>query len=84
MITVGPVETEAGDSVLLNARCLDPLGRCCGRKPLSYKRGHPPHIHGAFLFCFRCDRAYDTESLCQIENWAWQKAGEDFVRRCRI
>ncbi len=51
---------------------LDDKGRCCGRKPLVYKR--PP----AQLFCFRCDRAYDSETGEQMDNWAWVKdqAGE--------
>jgi hypothetical protein len=54
---------------------LDNKGRCCGRKPLIYKR--PTH----HLFCSRCDRAYDPESHEQIENWAWKKEQQgEFVR----
>lgn len=45
---------------------LDAKGRCCGRKPLVYKR--PIH----HLFCFRCDRDYDPTGQ-QIENWAFKK-----------
>ncbi len=45
---------------------IDSKGRCCGRKPLVYKR--PPH-----LYCARCDRAYNPETLVQIENWAYEK-----------
>ena len=44
---------------------LDEKGRCCGRKPIPYKR---PWKH---KFCDRCDRSYDTETGYQIENWAW-------------
>lgn len=45
---------------------LDDKGRCCGRKPLEYKRdGHK--------FCPRCDRAYDIATGEQITNWAWLK-----------
>lgn len=47
------------------AKQLDEKGRCCGRKPITYKR--PRH-----LFCFRCDRAYDFDTGHQIENWAWK------------
>lgn len=44
---------------------IDEKGRCCGRKPIPYKRtGH--------LFCPRCDRAYGIESKTQINNWAWR------------
>lgn len=46
---------------------LDEKGRCCGKKPIFYKR--PPRH-----FCPRCDRAYDAVTGEQIENWAWRKA----------
>lgn len=55
---------------------LDDKGRCCGRKPLVYKR--PNH----YLFCCRCDREFSPDGK-QRENWAWRKSiieGE-FVRR---
>lgn len=42
---------------------LDEKGRCCGRKPIRYKRE-------SYLFCPRCDRAYNFEGK-QIANWAW-------------
>lgn len=45
---------------------LDDKGRCCGRKPLVYRR--PPH-----LFCDRCCRAFNAHGR-QIENWAWTAA----------
>ena len=48
---------------------LDAKGRCfCGQKPIRYKREQ-----AAQLFCYRCARAYDPETLEQIENWAWKK-----------
>lgn len=50
----------------------DNNGRCCGRKPMTYKR--PPH-----LFCPRCDVAYDMAGT-QIENWAWKRRDEEFGR----
>jgi hypothetical protein len=45
-------------------KTLDEKGRCCGRKPIVYKR--PPR-----LFCCRCDAAFDTVSGKQIPNWAY-------------
>lgn len=51
---------------------LDADLRCCGRKTMEYKR--PP-----YRFCPRCDRAYDAESLIQIENWAWKVVEGRFV-----
>ncbi len=45
---------------------LDSDGRCCGRKPLVYKR--PP----AHKYCTRCDRAYDSVTGEQLVNWAWE------------
>ncbi len=44
---------------------LDSAGRCCGRKPLVYKRPH-------HLFCSRCDRSFDPITKQQIVNWAWE------------
>lgn len=52
---------------------LDDKGRCCGRKPIVYKRS-PTH-----LFCSRCDRAYDPLTKLQVENWAWYQVGSKFV-----
>lgn len=52
---------------------LTPEGRCCGRKPIVYKR---PTNH---LFCFRCDRAYDSETGEQVSNWAYKLIDGDFV-----
>jgi hypothetical protein len=47
------------------------LGRCCGSKPIEYKR--PAH-----LFCSGCCRSYDVETKFQQENWAWVRDGEGF------
>jgi len=54
---------------------IDAKGRCCGLKPLVYKR--EPH-----LFCHRCCRAYDPVTLLQIPNWAWIKdAAGDLIAK---
>jgi uncharacterized Zn finger protein (UPF0148 family) len=53
---------------------LDDKGRCCGRKPLLYKRNGQ-------LFCPRCDRAFALDDGTQIENWAWRKNGEKWELR---
>lgn len=52
------------------AKQLDDNGRCCGRKPIEYKR--PKHK----LFCVRCDASYDPQTGRQVENWAYV-ANED-------
>jgi hypothetical protein len=50
-------------------RSLVDKGRCCGRKPLVYKReGH--------RFCHRCDRSYHRYQDFQIDNWAWKFRSE--------
>lgn len=54
------------------ARRLDDRGRCCGRKPIVYRR--PAH-----LYCDRCDRSFNLDGA-QIGNWAWGKNGEGFDR----
>jgi hypothetical protein len=56
------------------AMALDEKGRCCGRKPLVYKRD--PH-----LFCTRCDRAFDPDTGKQIGNWAWMFDGVVYVAK---
>jgi hypothetical protein len=50
---------------------LNEKGQCptCKIKPLVYKR--PPH-----KFCYRCDRAFHSETGEQISNWAWRFAQE--------
>ena len=45
------------------AQSLDERGRCCGRKPIPYKRP-------LRYFCPRCDRRYGPDGL-QQSNWAW-------------
>jgi len=53
---------------------LDDKGRCCGRKPLVYKRdGH--------LFCTRCDRSYSISTKEQIANWAWMLVDGKWISR---
>ena len=56
---------------LLPAKQLDENGRCCGRKPLVYKR--PPH-----LFCCRCNAAFHSKTGKQIGNWAFSEADGGF------
>lgn len=51
---------------------LDDKGRCCGRKPIVYKRR-------SLKFCPRCDRAYHILSGLQIGNWAWREVDGGFV-----
>jgi hypothetical protein len=55
------------------AAALDDQGRCCGRKPLEYKR--PPQ-----LFCSRCNRSYDPATLAQQPNFAWVEHGGNYRR----
>ena len=50
---------------------IDRQGRCCGRKPIPYKR--PPR-----LFCPRCDAAFDPATGEQIANWAYRKTDDGF------
>jgi hypothetical protein len=48
---------------------LDNKGRCCGRKPLTYRReGH--------RFCDRCHRSYDFHGNWQKDNWAWKRRAD--------
>lgn len=44
---------------------IDESGRCCGRKPIAYKR--PPH-----LFCSRCNASFDPKTGKQQSNWAFE------------
>jgi len=44
---------------------LDDKGRCCGIKPIKYKK---PVLH---YFCHRCDREYNEDGY-QVPNWAWE------------
>ena len=58
------------------AAVLDDKGRCCGRKPLVYKR--PTH----YLYCSRCNRGFSPDGR-QIENWAYKGRadGSAFIAR---
>lgn len=61
---------------------IDAKGRCCGRKPLHYKRGHTTTLERPQLFCARCDASYDPETCEQLENWAWKRdANGQFEKR---
>lgn len=63
---------------------IDAKGRCCGRKPLHYKRGHTTTLKRPQLFCTRCDAAYDPETKEQVENWAFTRDSTGkFIRRVR-
>lgn len=57
-------------------KMLDDKGRCCGRKPIKYKRD--PHY-----FCMRCDRSYDVYNFEQVENWAWRWVNGRFQPRSK-
>lgn len=62
-----------GDTYLrISARRLDEKGRCCGRKPLVYKR---PEHH---LFCCRCCAEFSPDGI-QRPNWAWLRTDDGFV-----
>lgn len=55
---------------------LDEKDRCCGRKPIVYKKQN-------ILFCHRCDKEFDKETKKQIPNWAWkQNPDGTFVKKC--
>ncbi len=56
---------------IVDPMMLDSSGRCCGRKPIVYKR--PPH-----RFCPKCDRSYHLDRNEQISNWAYQPLGDKF------
>ena len=53
-------------------RRLDDKGRCCGRKPLVYKR---PVTH---FFCTKCDAEFAVSGK-QRPNWAWLAVGDNFT-----
>jgi hypothetical protein len=60
------------------ARHLDEKGRCCGCKPLVYKRK-------GIRWCARCSRYYDINTGEQVEDWAWVKTSDgQFTRRIII
>ena len=53
---------------------LDEKGRCCGRKPLTY-RSSRTNLIGPHRFCWSCDRAYHLTENRMIDNWAWHADG---------
>jgi hypothetical protein len=53
----------------VDAKRLDDKKRCCGRKPIVYKR--PPH-----LFCHRCHASFNPDTGEQIPNWAYYALGD--------
>lgn len=55
---------------MAEAKRLDERGRCCGRKPMVYKR--PDHQ----LFCPRCDASFNPETGIQWQNWAYRAVGD--------
>ena len=60
---------------------LDDKGRCCGRKPIQYRREHPSNgKSGPYQFCSRCDRAFDPEGR-QMKNWAWRVGASSLFER---
>lgn len=61
---------------------LDDKGRCCGRKPLTYRTAQDSFVKAPYHFCCRCDRSYDMDGA-QIENWAWVRKGDEFAPRER-
>ena len=54
---------------------LDEKGRCCGRKPLTYKSGRVT-ADGPHKFCPRCNRAFNLQTGEWQANWAWRKPDE--------
>ena len=52
---------------------LDIKGRCCGRKPIEYRKGLFTDLQVPHKFCPRCDRAYRIDNGEQIRNWAWEQ-----------
>jgi len=60
-----------GNVQIVSAKQLDEKGRCCGRKPLVYRR---PHHR---FFCHRCHAEFDPETGKQIPNWAYYRLDND-------
>ena len=52
---------------------LDDKGRCCGRKPIRYKRDN-------YWFCPRCNRTYWPTGR-QRENWAFKLDPSGYYER---
>ena len=54
---------------------LDDAGRCCGRKPIEYRRSPDHHF-----FCGRCDRDFSPNGE-QRQNFAYRLGGDgNYVR----
>jgi hypothetical protein len=47
-------------------KTLDSKGRCCGRKPVAYKRAMDGITPDPHLFCTRCRASFNTETGAQI------------------
>lgn len=60
---------------LLAPKHLDEAGRCCGRKPMIYKRPKQR------LFCPRCDAEFDPHNGKQTANWAYGWVGDRMARK---
>lgn len=56
------------------AKRLDGKGRCCGRKPCTYKR--PKH----YFWCDRCHASFSPETKAQIPNWAFVELADGSFR----
>lgn len=52
------------------AKRLDEQGRCCGRKPIHYKRGNS-YQSGPRYYCDRCDATFSVETGEQVPSWAY-------------
>lgn len=59
--------------VRLPTRSLDDKGRCCGRRPLNYKKPSP------HFFCHRCGAEYSSDGV-QQPNWAWLQDGKGWFK----
>lgn len=58
-------------TLVMPPKSLDDAGRCCGRKPMVYKRPHR-------LFCPRCDAEYNPSTGRQQQNWCYRVADDGF------
>lgn len=58
---------------VIEAKTLDEKGRCCGRKPIRYRR--PDRF-----FCPRCDAKFGIDGR-QQPNWAYECCGDRHFRK---
>lgn len=56
---------------------LDDKGRCCGRKPVVYKRE-------GRRFCTRCEKSFNLATGQQVANWAYRVDGDEAFRICVV